>query len=92
MSWQAEALTGIADPVFSAKALLEKGENTKWVIVKMGEKGCLMITTRGIYQVPAFKVIFHTYCHDYSKEGGGNDRGGEWKHHCSNLDESILVR
>ena len=64
---QAEALTGIADPVFSAKALLEKGENTKWVIVKMGEKGCLMITTQGIYQVPAFKVIIDVF-HDYLNE------------------------
>ena len=64
---QAEALTGIADPVFSAKALLEKGENTKWVIVKMGERGCLMITTQGIYQVPAFKVIIDVH-HDYLNE------------------------
>ena len=56
-SLQAQALTGVADPVSSAKALLEKGENTKWVIVKMGEKGCLMITAHGVYQVPAFKVI-----------------------------------
>lgn len=53
---EAEALTGLADPVLSAKILLDRGQCTKWVIVKMGEKGCLMTTTHGIYQVPAFKV------------------------------------
>eukprot|EP00250_Pteridium_aquilinum_P016743 c23270_g1_i1 orf=701-2221(+) len=53
---EAEALTGLDDPVLSAKELLARGQCTKWVIVKMGDKGCLMTTAHGVYQCPAFKV------------------------------------
>lgn len=53
---EAEALTGVADPVLSAKRLLDRGQCTKWVIIKMGDKGCLMVTGNDAYRVPAFKV------------------------------------
>ncbi|KAI5066771.1 hypothetical protein GOP47_0017299 [Adiantum capillus-veneris] len=53
---EAKALTGLEDPVLSAKDLLAKGKRTKWVIVKLGERGCLMTTAHNVYQVPAFKV------------------------------------
>lgn len=53
---EAEAVTGIADPVLSAKELLARGRCTKWVVVKMGDKGCFLTTAHGVYQVPAFTV------------------------------------
>lgn len=53
---EAKVLTGIEDPVLSAKSLLAKGQRTRWVIVKLGDRGCLMTTAHGVYKVPAFKV------------------------------------
>ncbi|MCO5547079.1 hypothetical protein L7F22_000520 [Adiantum nelumboides] len=53
---EAKALTGLEDPTLAAKDLLAKGQRTKWVIVKLGESGCLMVTANNVYTVPAFKV------------------------------------
>ncbi|MCO5609515.1 hypothetical protein L7F22_063743 [Adiantum nelumboides] len=53
---EAKALTGLEDPTLAAKDLLAKGQRTKWVIVKLGESGCLMVTANSVYTVPAFKV------------------------------------
>ncbi|XP_010278096.1 PREDICTED: fructokinase-1-like isoform X2 [Nelumbo nucifera] len=53
---EAEPLTGIADPVLAGKELLKKGVRTKWVIIKMGPKGSILITMSSISYAPAFKV------------------------------------
>eukprot|EP00850_Spirogloea_muscicola_P006226 SM000029S10521 [mRNA] locus=s29:590887:593262:+ [translate_table: standard] len=53
---QAEALTGIKDPVKSGKDLLGDGGSTEWVVVKRGEMGCILVTREDIYAIPGFKV------------------------------------
>ncbi|XWS31471.1 hypothetical protein CRYUN_Cryun23aG0079100 [Craigia yunnanensis] len=52
---EAESLTGIANPIL-ARQLLRKGVRTKWVVVKMGPKGSILITTSSTTCAPAFKV------------------------------------
>ncbi|XVF80919.1 hypothetical protein PTKIN_Ptkin15bG0113700 [Pterospermum kingtungense] len=53
---EAESLTGIANPILAGQQLLKKGVRTKWVVVKMGPKGSILITTSSITCAPAFKV------------------------------------
>ncbi|KAL6217487.1 hypothetical protein ACLB2K_010704 [Fragaria x ananassa] len=53
---EAESLTGIKNPILAGKELLKQGVQTKWVIVKMGPKGSILITKSGISCAPAFKV------------------------------------
>ncbi|WCJ21659.1 pfkB-like carbohydrate kinase family protein [Euphorbia peplus] len=53
---EAESLTGIGDPLLAGKELLRKGTRTKWVIVKMGSRGSILITMSSISCAPAFKV------------------------------------
>lgn len=53
---EAESLTGIGNPIQAGKELLKKGDRTKWVIVKMGARGSILITMSSISCVPAFKV------------------------------------
>ncbi|KAF7120621.1 hypothetical protein RHSIM_Rhsim13G0031800 [Rhododendron simsii] len=55
-SEEAESLTGIRNPVLAGQELLKKGLRTKWVIVKMGAKGSILITMSSISCAPAFKV------------------------------------
>lgn len=55
-SEEAESLTGIGNPVLAGQELLKKGLQTKWVIVKMGAKGSILITGSSISCAPAFKV------------------------------------
>ncbi|CAK9150041.1 unnamed protein product [Ilex paraguariensis] len=57
-SEEAESLTGIGNPILAAQELLRKGVRTKWVIVKMGAKGSILITMSNISCAPAFKVPF----------------------------------
>jgi fructose-1-phosphate kinase PfkB-like protein len=57
---QAESLTGIGDPILAGQELLKRGIRTKWVIVKMGLKGSILITTSSIACAPAFKVTSHS--------------------------------
>lgn len=54
---QAESLTSIGDPVLAGQELLRKGVRTKWVIVKMGQKGSILITMSSISYAPSFKVL-----------------------------------
>lgn len=54
--FQAESLTGIKNPVLAGQELLKQGVHKKWVIVKMGPKGSILITKSGISCAPAFKV------------------------------------
>ncbi|XVE72992.1 hypothetical protein DITRI_Ditri11bG0082500 [Diplodiscus trichospermus] len=54
---EAETLTGIANPILAGQELLRKGVRTKWVVVKMGPKGSILITTSSITCAPAFKVV-----------------------------------
>ncbi|XP_062021853.1 fructokinase-1 [Rosa rugosa] len=53
---EAESLTGIKNPILAGQQLLKQGVQTKWVIVKMGPKGSILITKSGISCAPAFKV------------------------------------
>ncbi|XP_020233327.1 fructokinase-1 [Cajanus cajan] len=53
---EAESLTGIGDPVLAGQELLKRGIHTKWVIVKMGSRGSILITASSIACAPAFKV------------------------------------
>ncbi|KAK6940719.1 Carbohydrate kinase PfkB [Dillenia turbinata] len=53
---EAESLTGIQNPILAGQELLRNAERTKWVIVKMGSKGSLLITPSSISCAPAFKV------------------------------------
>ncbi|KAK4783754.1 hypothetical protein SAY86_018122 [Trapa natans] len=53
---EAESLTGMDDPVIGGQTLLRQGARTKWVVVKMGSKGSIIITRSTIACAPAFKV------------------------------------
>lgn len=55
-SEEAESMTGLGNPVAAGKELLSKGVRTKWVIIKMGSKGSVLITRWGISCAPSFKV------------------------------------
>ncbi|KAI3449733.1 hypothetical protein Pfo_006398 [Paulownia fortunei] len=55
-SEEAESLTGKEDPILAGQELLRKGIRTKWVIIKMGPKGSILITPSSISCAPAFKV------------------------------------
>lgn len=63
MIYQAEALTGIKNPIIAGQELLKKGVRTKWVIVKMGSRGSILITMSSISCAPAFKVLFTIQTH-----------------------------
>ncbi|MCL7043623.1 hypothetical protein MKW94_001284 [Papaver nudicaule] len=53
---EAESLTGITNPILAGQDLLRKGVRTKWVIVKMGPKGSILIRSSSITCAPTFKV------------------------------------
>ncbi|KAE8668403.1 MuDR family transposase [Hibiscus syriacus] len=55
-SFMVESLTGIANPILEGQELLKKGNRAKWVVVKMGSKGSILITKSDITCAPAFKV------------------------------------
>ncbi|KAK9067574.1 hypothetical protein SSX86_011685 [Deinandra increscens subsp. villosa] len=55
-SEEAESITGLWNPIAAGKELLDKGVRTKWVIIKMGSKGSVLITSSGISCAPSFKV------------------------------------
>ena len=52
-------MTGIKNPILAGQELLKKGVRTKWVIVKMGSRGSILITMSSISCAPAFKVLFY---------------------------------
>ncbi|GAB2226397.1 hypothetical protein Drorol1_Dr00022201 [Drosera rotundifolia] len=53
---EAEALTGISDPILAGQELLRRSERAKWIAVKMGTKGSILISLSGVAYAPAFKV------------------------------------
>ncbi|GKU86351.1 hypothetical protein SLEP1_g887 [Rubroshorea leprosula] len=53
---EAASLTGIRNPILAGQELLSRGVWTKWVIVKMGAKGSILITTSSVTCAPAFQV------------------------------------
>ncbi|KAJ7977289.1 fructokinase-1 [Quillaja saponaria] len=53
---EAESLTGIGNPILAGQELLKRGVRMKWVIVKMGPRGSILITLSSIACAPAFKV------------------------------------
>ncbi|MED6122692.1 hypothetical protein PIB30_042172 [Stylosanthes scabra] len=53
---EAESLTGLGDPILAGEEFLKRGIRTKWVIIKMGCHGSILITKSNIACAPAFKV------------------------------------
>ncbi|KAL1329737.1 hypothetical protein HN51_046913 [Arachis hypogaea] len=53
---EAESLTGLGDPILAGQEFLKRGIRTKWVIIKMGSHGSILITASNIACAPAFKV------------------------------------
>ncbi|KAL9394887.1 hypothetical protein Peur_014172 [Populus x canadensis] len=53
---EAESLTGIGNPILAGQELLKNGIRTKWVIIKMGSRGSILVTMSSISCAPAFKV------------------------------------
>lgn len=53
---EAESLTGLRNPITAGQELLRKGLRTKWVVVKMGPRGSILVTKSSISCAPAFKV------------------------------------
>ncbi|ERN01387.1 fructokinase-1 isoform X1 [Amborella trichopoda] len=53
---EAESLTGVANPVMAGQELIRRGLHTKWVIIKLGSMGSILITKSHIFCAPAFKV------------------------------------
>ncbi|XP_071738196.1 fructokinase-1 [Rutidosis leptorrhynchoides] len=53
---EAESMTGLRNPIAAGKELLNEGVRTKWVIIKMGSKGSVLITRSGISCAPSFQV------------------------------------
>ncbi|KAI9071955.1 hypothetical protein K1719_046100 [Acacia pycnantha] len=53
---EAESLTGIGNPILAGQELLKRGIRTKWVIVKIGPRGSILISESSIACAPAFKA------------------------------------
>ncbi|KAK4273069.1 hypothetical protein QN277_021537 [Acacia crassicarpa] len=53
---EAESLTGIGNPILAGQELLKRGIRTKWVIVKIGPRGSILISKSSIACAPAFKA------------------------------------
>ncbi|XP_020590458.1 probable fructokinase-1 [Phalaenopsis equestris] len=53
---EAESLTGIKNPILAGRELIDKGVRIKWVVIKMGAKGSMLITKSTISCAPAFMV------------------------------------
>ncbi|KAJ4767524.1 5-dehydro-2-deoxygluconokinase 1 [Rhynchospora pubera] len=53
---EVESLTGIQNPIKAGQELLKSSSRTKWVVIKMGSKGSLLITKSMVTSAPAFKV------------------------------------
>ncbi|GAB2298306.1 hypothetical protein Dimus_032374 [Dionaea muscipula] len=53
---EAEALTGIGDPILAGQELLKRSERAKWIAVKLGTKGSILITLSSLSYAPTFKV------------------------------------
>ncbi|KAG0494881.1 hypothetical protein HPP92_005875 [Vanilla planifolia] len=52
---EAEALTGITNPIVAGRTLIGRGARLKWVIIKMGANGSILITKSNISCAPSFK-------------------------------------
>ncbi|XP_044982699.1 fructokinase-1 [Hordeum vulgare subsp. vulgare] len=53
---EAESLTNIRNPIQAGQELLRRGTRTKWVVIKMGSKGSIMITESAVSCAPSFKI------------------------------------
>ncbi|KAH9602775.1 hypothetical protein KSS87_023062 [Heliosperma pusillum] len=53
---EAESLTGIRNPILAGQELLKNGLRCKWVIIKLGSKGSVLITMSGISCAPSYEV------------------------------------
>ncbi|XP_037419706.1 2-dehydro-3-deoxygluconokinase-like, partial [Triticum dicoccoides] len=53
---EAESLTNIGNPIQAGQELLRRGIRTKWVVIKMGSKGSIMITESAVSCAPSFKI------------------------------------
>ncbi|XBI69740.1 hypothetical protein VPH35_064382 [Triticum aestivum] len=53
---EAESLTNIGNPIQAGQELLRRGTRTKWVVIKMGSKGSILITESAVSCAPSFKI------------------------------------
>ncbi|KAL6660162.1 hypothetical protein ACP70R_002285 [Stipagrostis hirtigluma subsp. patula] len=53
---EAESLTDMRNPIQAGQELLKRGIRTKWVVIKMGSKGSVMITENTVSCAPSFKI------------------------------------
>ncbi|KAK9747673.1 hypothetical protein RND81_02G007800 [Saponaria officinalis] len=53
---EAESLTGITNPILAGQELLKNGIRSKWIIIKLGSKGSVLITMSGTSCAPSYKV------------------------------------
>uniref|UniRef100_J3LKA9 Carbohydrate kinase PfkB domain-containing protein n=2 Tax=Oryza brachyantha TaxID=4533 RepID=J3LKA9_ORYBR len=53
---EAESLTNIRNPIQAGEELLKRGVRTKWVVIKMGSKGSMLITNSAVSCAPSFKI------------------------------------
>ncbi|KAL5219096.1 hypothetical protein ABZP36_019780 [Zizania latifolia] len=53
---EAESLTNIRNPIQAGQELLKRGIRTKWVVIKMGSKGSIMVTKNAVSCAPSFKI------------------------------------
>ncbi|XP_031502157.1 uncharacterized protein LOC116265580 [Nymphaea colorata] len=53
---EAESLTGATNPIRAGQELIRESSHTRWVIIKMGSRGSLLVTKSSVSYAPAFKV------------------------------------
>ncbi|KAG8073586.1 hypothetical protein GUJ93_ZPchr0006g40829 [Zizania palustris] len=53
---EAESLTNIRNPIQAGQELLKRGIRTRWVVIKMGSKGSIMVTKNSVSCAPSFKI------------------------------------
>ncbi|KAL5210156.1 hypothetical protein ABZP36_005779 [Zizania latifolia] len=53
---EAESLTNIRNPIQAGQELLKRGIRTRWVVIKMGSKGSIMVTKSVVSCAPSFEI------------------------------------
>ncbi|RWW89180.1 hypothetical protein BHE74_00001855 [Ensete ventricosum] len=54
--YQVESVTGIKNPIQAGQELISRGVRTKWVIIKLGSKGSILVNRSTVSCAPSFKV------------------------------------
>ncbi|KAJ8497710.1 hypothetical protein OPV22_008262 [Ensete ventricosum] len=53
---EVESVTGIKNPIQAGQELISRGVRTKWVIIKLGSKGSILVNRSTVSCAPSFKV------------------------------------